>query len=221
MLDTLRFVVLDGHYEIKDTSQFSHSVDSLYYQSFSEQKPAYLIAPDDLADCYFPQVFICKCLRITCNGRKVAYLDMFIECSVPKFLKGENLFSIREEQKEVFTLKMSQVLGRAGIIVSSEDIINAPLRKLHVAHNMLSDFPVSIITDGIAMVDAWKYDPSTEKDGFRNGGECYHIHHSAYELAFYNKVTDIVPVWYDFHNKCLGENFEFDFDKFVEAYKNL
>ena len=36
-----------------------------------------------------------------------------------------------------------------------------------------------------------------------------------------NKVTDIVPVWYDFHNKCLGENFEFDFDKFVEAYKNL
>ena len=36
-----------------------------------------------------------------------------------------------------------------------------------------------------------------------------------------NKVTDIVPVWYDFHNKCLGENFEFDFDKFVESYKNL
>lgn len=36
-----------------------------------------------------------------------------------------------------------------------------------------------------------------------------------------NKVTDIVPVWYDFHNKRLGENFEFDFDKFVESYKNL
>ena len=36
-----------------------------------------------------------------------------------------------------------------------------------------------------------------------------------------NKVTDIVPVWYDFHNKCLGENFEFEFDKFVEEYKNL
>lgn len=36
-----------------------------------------------------------------------------------------------------------------------------------------------------------------------------------------NKVTDIVPVWYDFHNKHLGENFEFDFDKFVESYKNL
>lgn len=36
-----------------------------------------------------------------------------------------------------------------------------------------------------------------------------------------NKVTSIVPVWYDFHNKNLGENFEFDFNKFVEAYKNL
>lgn len=36
-----------------------------------------------------------------------------------------------------------------------------------------------------------------------------------------NKVTDIVPVWYDFYNKNLGENFEFDFNKFVEAYKNL
>lgn len=186
MIDTLRFVVLDGHYEIKDTAQFSPSVDSLRYQSFRGQKPAYLTVPDELSDCYFPQVFICKCKRMN-----KAYLDMFIECSVSKFLKGENLFSIREEQKEVFALKISQVLGRAGIIVSSENMINAPLRKLHVAHNMLSDFPVSIITDEIAMVDAWKYDPITEKDVFRNGGECYHIHHSAYELAFYNKVTDI------------------------------
>ena len=41
------------------------------------------------------------------------------------------------------------------------------------------------------MVDAWKYEPSVGKDGFENGGECYHIHHNAYELAFYNKVTDI------------------------------
>lgn len=186
MLDTLRFVVQQGRYEIKDTAQFSSSLDSLRYQSFGGQKPAYLIAPDDLADCYFPQVFVCKCKRINW-----AYFDMFIECSVPKFLKGENLFSIREEQKEPFALKMSQVLERAGVIVSPENIIMAPLRKLHVAHNMLSDFPISIITDEIAMVDAWKYDPNTEKDGFRNGGECYHIHHNAYELAFYNKVTDI------------------------------
>lgn len=36
-----------------------------------------------------------------------------------------------------------------------------------------------------------------------------------------NKVTNIVPVWYDFHNTGLGENFEFDFNKFVESYKNL
>lgn len=36
-----------------------------------------------------------------------------------------------------------------------------------------------------------------------------------------NKITDIVPVWYDFHNKNLGENFEFDFDKLVETVKAL
>lgn len=186
MLDTLRFVVQQGRYEIKDTAQFSSSVDSLRYQSFSGQKPAYLIVPDDFADCYFPQVFICKCKRTNW-----VYLDMFIECSVPKFLKGENLFSIREEMKKPFALKMSQVLGWVGIIVSSDDIIMAPLRKLHIAHSMLSEYPVNMVVDEISMADAWKYDPSTEKDGFRNGGECYHIHHNAYELAFYNKVTDI------------------------------
>ena len=186
MLDTLRFVVQQGRYEIKDTAQFSSSVDSLRYQSFSGQKPAYLIVSDDFADCYFPQVFICKCKRTNW-----VYLDMFIECSVPKFLKGENLFSIREEMKKPFALKMSQVLGWVGIIVSSDDIIMAPLRKLHVAHNMLLEYPVNMVVDEISMADAWKYDPSTEKDGFRNGGECYHIHHNAYELAFYNKVTDI------------------------------
>ena len=191
MLDTHRLIVRDGHYKIKDTAQFCTSVDSLRYQSFKEQKPAYLIVPNDLANCYFPQVFISKCLRTTCNGSKAVSLDMFIECSIPKLLKGENLFSIREEQKEPFALKLSQVLEKAGVIVSPADIIAAPTSKLHIAHNMLSNFPVSIITDEIAMVDAWKYDPSTEKDGFRNSGECYHIHHSAYELAFYNKVTDI------------------------------
>ena len=36
-----------------------------------------------------------------------------------------------------------------------------------------------------------------------------------------NKVTDIIPVWYDFHNTGIDENFEFDFNKFVESYKNL
>ncbi len=186
MLDTLRFVVQQGRYEIKDTAQFSPVVDSLRYQSFSGQKPVYLIVPDDFADCYFPQVFICKCKRTNW-----VYLDMFIECSVSKFLKGENLFSIREEMKKPFALKMSQVLGWVGIIVSSDDIIMAPLRKLHVAHNMLLEYPVNMVVDEISMADAWKYDPSTEKDGFENGGECYHIHHNAYELAFYNKVTDI------------------------------
>jgi hypothetical protein len=43
-------------------------------------------------------------------------------------------------------------------------------------------------------------------------------------VIYYNNdsnITDIVPVWYDFHNKRLGENFEFEFDKFVEEYKNL
>lgn len=36
-----------------------------------------------------------------------------------------------------------------------------------------------------------------------------------------NKITDIVPVWYEFHNKNLGENFEFDFDKLVETVKTI
>lgn len=35
-----------------------------------------------------------------------------------------------------------------------------------------------------------------------------------------NKVTDIVPVWYEF-TKYPVNDFEFDFDKLVEAYKNL
>lgn len=36
-----------------------------------------------------------------------------------------------------------------------------------------------------------------------------------------NKITDIVPVWYEFYNKTLGENFEFDFDKLVETVKTI
>jgi len=35
-----------------------------------------------------------------------------------------------------------------------------------------------------------------------------------------NKITDIVPVWYMF-KKYPEDDFEFDFDKLVEAVKNL
>ena len=47
--------------------------------------------------------------------------------------------------------------------------------------------------------------------------------HFKITIIYYNdnKVTNIVPVWYDFHNTGLEENFEFDFNKFVESYKNL
>ena len=35
------------------------------------------------------------------------------------------------------------------------------------------------------------YEDDTQKDAFKNGGEEYHIHHKAYELAFYDKIKDV------------------------------
>ena len=189
MLDTLGLAVQDGHYRFGENVQFNPSAELLYsrWGLWSVK----LIVPKDLKGYYFPQVYFCKCRRDDSTGEKRCYYELHIECSVAKLLKGENLFSIRESQKEEFAHKLSQVLKMAGITVSPEDIITASTTKLHIAHNMVLDYPVNMVVDEIAMADAWKYDPSTEKDGFRNGGECYHIHHNAYELAFYNKVTDM------------------------------
>lgn len=189
MMDTLRFVVYDGMYGIKETAQFKIPINTLRYKPDSLCKTwmtTKLIVPEEIADCYFPQVVLCED-----TSRNQRNIDMQIECSVPKFLKGENLFSIREDKKQEFALKMSKALEKAGILVSPQNILRAPVRKLHIAHNMLTNFPVSIITDEISKADVWNYDPITEKDSFKNGGECYHIHHNSYELAFYNKITDI------------------------------
>ena len=59
---------------------------------------------------------------------------------------------------------------------------------------------------------------------FSGSVSCENYEFMCYIVIYYNddnKVTDIVPVWYYFHNKRLGEIFEFEFDKFVESYKNL
>ena len=196
MLDTLRFVVQEGRYKIGDESLFDLSLDSLRYQPLEKSCCSRLILPAELKKYYFPQIFVSKCVVPSLNGRKTTNLNMYIECSVAKLLQGENLFSIREEDLETFANKLSQMLEILQIIVSPEEIVLAVISKSHFSHNMLMDLPVNVVIENIAMVDAWKYDPDTQKDSFRNGGQCYHIHHNAYELVFYDKGKDTERLQY-------------------------
>ena len=196
MLDTLRFVVQEGRYKIGDESLFDLSLDSLRYQPLEKSCCSRLILPAELKKYYFPQIFVSKSVVPSLNGRKTTNLNMYIECSVAKLLQGENLFSIREEDLETFANKLSQMLEILQIIVSPEEIVLAVISKSHFSHNILMDLPVNVVIENIAMVDAWKYDPDTQKDSFRNGGQCYHIHHNAYELVFYDKGKDTERLQY-------------------------
>ncbi len=188
MIDTLCFDIREGEYIINDPDKFSPSARILEY------KPRELcgqrIYPQNILsaskDVYYPQVRLYEE-----TYTRVRRVNLHVECSIPKFLKGENLFSIREEEKQNFALKMAGVLSEMGVDVQPDTILVAPVKKLHIAHNMLMEVPVCMILDELSMASSLKYNPDTQKDVFKNGGECFHIHHKAYELAFYDKVRDI------------------------------
>lgn len=188
MIDTLCFDIKEGLYIIKAPDMFSPSAQIL------KQKPVLLygkhICPknklSENKDLYYPQVILYE--ETYTSVRRV---NLQVECSVPKFLKGDNLFSIREDQKQLFALKMAGVLSEMGVDVKPDIILSASIKKLHVAHNMLMRVPVCMVLDELSIASSLKYDPDTQKDTFKNGGEEYHIHHKAYELAFYDKAKDV------------------------------
>ena len=168
MIDTLCFDIKAGQYIITDPEMFSPSAQIL------RQKPVLLYGQricsknklSKTKEWYYPQVIL---YEETYTG--VRQIILQVECSVAKFLKGDNLFSIREDQKQLFALKMAGVLSEMGVNVKPNTISAAPVKKLHIAHNMLIGVPVSIVLDELAMVSPLKYDPDTQKDTFKNGGE--------------------------------------------------
>ena len=187
MIDTIAFDLPEGTYGITKPELFAPNADIL------KRKPSdcfgtYLF-PRSLFQKdkkkYYPQVSL---YEYTQHPPRRIYLK--VECSVPKFLKGENFFSIREGAMEAFARKMSDVLREMGVEVTQEAILSASVNKLHVAHNIVVQLLVSIILDDLARAQQ-PAKRDIQKRDFRNGGEILHLHYDQYELAFYDKVADM------------------------------
>lgn len=188
MLDTLDLVFDESAFVIDEPNIFKPSASILWNKPkelFGTRFFPKYIPSNGLLE-YYPKI---QLYENTVYGRR--RIEMGIECSIPKLIKGENLFSIRAGAKELFARYLVQCLQKLGIRVEEKSILSAKVRKIHFAHNMMIDSPVEYTIDELSLVDVWKYDPTIQKDSFKNGGECFHIHHSSYELVFYNKTKDI------------------------------
>lgn len=188
MIDTFEFDLYPWEYNVPDKNVFSPSLDIL--DSRNPQLVGARLHPEiklvDNANTYYPKVSA-YCFTRTSGQR---HTNIKIKCSVPKFMKGENLFSIREDSAHAFCTKMAGVLDIMGVKVRPETIANAKVCEVHLAHNIILPVPVYMVVGdvGKALVPT---DMDINRASFKNGGLEVQYYYKSWEFAFYDKTMDV------------------------------
>ena len=115
-----------------------------------------------------------------------------VEFSVPKLLYGNNLEEVDDmDFPQVIELLRSR-LFRMGVVISVEDLQNAPVTVFHPSKNIvLSDgYTSSLILKELSKINLnQKFDLS--KTSFRNDGQSLQGYTIAHSVVFYDKIADL------------------------------
>lgn len=115
-----------------------------------------------------------------------------IDFNAPKLLFGNNLQECADEDFEVVVKRLLAILKDKGLIVSEEALKQAQVVSLHVGKNLLlpSGMSVEFVLQELAKLDLKRYWDSS-RTIFRNDGKSVKFHSSYFELAFYDKLSDL------------------------------
>ena len=188
MIDTIQFTLPEGSYKIiEDNFQPSYEVlnHKVFYMKGKRLFPE--IEMSGNKRFYYPKVSL---YEETKKGQK-RIINMKVEVSVAKMINGNNLFSIRETDKDIFIKNLLTTLKIMGVETTYKDIEKGMCTKGHFAVNII--VPVSpevIIEDMARAIIPAKTDCA--KDRFSNGGYCLHYHLKRKEVAIYDKFTEIL-----------------------------
>ena len=187
MIDTIQFTLPEGSYFI-EKDNFQPSCEALKHKFFymKDKRLFPRIEMRDKNETYYPQVSLYE----ETNRGADRKINMKVEVSVAKMINGNNLFSIRETDKDVFIKNLIETLDKMGVKTTYQAIEKAICNKGHFAVNII--VPVSpevIIEDMARAVIPAKTDCTTDR--FSKGGYCMHYHLDCKEVAIYDKFTEI------------------------------
>lgn len=195
MIDTVVLTVPWGEYTIIEPDLFNPSaqplmerIGNLYQGSRAVTACVQNPTPQDLRDeNYKPRLTI---RRRMVHG--VFFTPLRVEFSVPKLLKGNNLYEVSDNDLNQSVELLESKLLQMGIAISKNRLLNASVSAVHFCKNIE-------LTDGwtanyaIRQLNKLNFSKRLDHNHrhFKNDGQALYLHCGTHQIVFYDKMADL------------------------------
>lgn len=195
MIDTIVLVLNKNMFTITEPDKFEPTArkileDSGYMGSRGYLKCAQNPTPKELkSGIYKPRLTLTQ--RINRDGRREPSLK--IELSLPKLIYGNNFDELQDSDFEIVTEKLNKTLKDMGVLVFMQILVSAPVSAVHYSKNIpLTDGSTPHYVINKIKEAGVNLALDVNQTDYRNDGSCYRWHCNSYEIAFYDKLKDLM-----------------------------
>lgn len=191
MIDTVVLFLSRDKYHISEPDKFEPSAQWALDNNHrpigfqSKQNPT---KKELLNGIYKPRLTLAH--RI--NSKTEAEIMLKIELSLPKLFFGNNFNELMSKDLDPLLEKLSLTLKEMGAIVSSKNLLKAPVSVIHYSKNIpLTDGSTPYHYINKIKEANIKLSLDVNQTDYRNDGYSYKWHSNSYEIVFYDKIRDL------------------------------
>lgn len=186
MIDTIKLILIDGTFEVKDNTKFKPNADVVLHPFLTDavvkavQNPTKAETMDKI---YKPRLTLL---------RQFKKVSLTIEFSIPKLMFGNNFEEIGGADLKFVIKTLQRVLLEMGIGVEEEYLKSAKVQQVDYGKNFILTGISTAVTliNLIAKADTtFRTDISTKF--YRNGGKLVSFYTKIQEIVFYDKIKDL------------------------------
>jgi hypothetical protein len=193
MIDTVALTFNEDSYKISDPDRFNPPSDLLWSHTsggvgnlICKQNPT---RAELAAGLYKPRLSMTNRPR----GRRETEIMLRAEFSAPKLLFGNNFDELEDADFPQIIAKLNLTLHDMGVDVHEVDLVQAPVSAIHFSKNIpLDDYSTSYIyLKQLSKVNLSQRLDLSRTD-FRNEGHSLKFRANSFEIAFYDKIKDLL-----------------------------
>ena len=196
MIDTIVLSLTPEMYQISEPDKFKPSARWILTNQNKEARLRYcsivskqnVTKKELLKGIYKPHLTLAYCRNI--QGTVEPLLK--VELSLPKLFYGNNFNELQYKDFKAIINKLVAVLASMGVVVKTEDLINAPVLAIHYSKNIpLTDGSTPYHYINKIKEANVRFSLDTNQTDYRNEGHSYKWHCNSYEVVFYDKIKDL------------------------------
>jgi len=196
LIDTIVLSLTPEMYQISEPDKFKPSARWILTNQNKEARLRYcsivskqnVTKKELLKGIYKPHLTLAYCRNI--QGTVEPLLK--VELSLPKLFYGNNFNELQYKDFKAIINKLVAVLASMGVVVKTEDLINAPVLAIHYSKNIpLTDGSTPYHYINKIKEANVRFSLDTNQTDYRNEGHSYKWHCNSYEVVFYDKIKDL------------------------------